>query len=76
MNNISKKNSEKAVNKLLEDLGITDVEKAKKILKDAVLAQFVSEKMFATRYKIEFFTNIFLAKFNENFMKKFAILLD
>lgn len=35
VNNISKKNSEKAVNKLLKDLGITDMEKAKQILADA-----------------------------------------
>ena len=36
VNNISKKNSEKAVNKLLKELGITDKEKAKKILAEAV----------------------------------------
>lgn len=36
VNNISKKNSEKAVNKLLRELGITDKEKAKKILAEAV----------------------------------------
>lgn len=35
MNNISKKNSEKAVNKLLKELGITDREKAKQILAQA-----------------------------------------
>ncbi len=35
MNGISKKNSEKAVNKLLKELGITDREKAKQILKQA-----------------------------------------
>ena len=32
LNNISKKNSEKAVTKLLKELGITDKEKAKQIL--------------------------------------------
>lgn len=35
MNNISKKNSEKAVAKLLKELGITDKEKAKQILAKA-----------------------------------------
>lgn len=35
MNGISKKNSEKAVNKLLKELGITDKEKAKQILQKA-----------------------------------------
>lgn len=35
MNNISKKNSEKAVSKLLKELGITDREKAKQILAQA-----------------------------------------
>lgn len=35
MNGISKKNSEKAVKKLLNELGITDTEKAKSILKKA-----------------------------------------
>lgn len=35
MNGISKKNSEKAVNKLLNELGITDKEKAKSILQKA-----------------------------------------
>lgn len=35
VNNISKKNSEKAVNKLLKELGITDKEEAKQILADA-----------------------------------------
>lgn len=35
MNNISKKNSEKAVAKLLKELGITDRQKAKEILRQA-----------------------------------------
>lgn len=35
VNNISKKNSDKAVNKFMKDMGITDVEKAKEILKKA-----------------------------------------
>ena len=35
VNNISKKNSEKAVNKVLKELGITDKEEAKQILADA-----------------------------------------
>ena len=39
VNNISKKNSEKAVNKLIKELGITDMEKAKKILADAAAAE-------------------------------------
>lgn len=35
MNDISKKNSDKAVSKFMKDMGITDVEKAKAILKKA-----------------------------------------
>jgi hypothetical protein len=35
MNDISKKNEQKAVNKFMKDMGITDVEKAKAILKTA-----------------------------------------
>lgn len=45
VNNISKKNSEKAVNKLLKDLGITDVDKAKKILADAAAAEDASQSV-------------------------------
>lgn len=39
VNNISKKNSEKAVNKLLKELGITDKEEAKRILAEAAAAK-------------------------------------
>ena len=45
VNNISKKNSEKAVNKLLKELGITDKEKAKKILAEAAAAEGVSQSV-------------------------------
>lgn len=45
VNNISKKNSEKAVNKLLKELGITDKEKAKKILAEAAAAEGASQSV-------------------------------
>lgn len=44
MNNISKKNSEKAVAKLLKDLGITDTEKAKAILAKAAADEEAAAK--------------------------------
>lgn len=44
MNNISKKNSEKAVAKALKDLGITDTEKAK-----AILAKAASDEAAAAK---------------------------
>ena len=40
-----KKNSEKAVSKMLKDLGITDVDKAKKILADAAAAEDASQSV-------------------------------
>ncbi len=45
VNNISKKNSEKAVNKLLKDLGITDMEKAKQILADAAAKEGANQSV-------------------------------
>jgi len=45
VNNISKKNSEKAVNKVLKELGITDKEKAKKILAEAAAAEGASQSV-------------------------------
>ncbi|MBP3328732.1 MAG: hypothetical protein J6L91_07480 [Clostridia bacterium] len=44
MNNISKKNSEKAVAKVLKDLGITDTEKAKAILAKAAADEEAAAK--------------------------------
>lgn len=43
VNNISKKNSEKAVSKLLKELGITDKEEAKRILAEAAAAKGKTE---------------------------------